>query len=215
MDIVERLLSRIKVNSEGCFEWQGPRHRQGYGLVFANGKKSFAHRDSFQAFRREIPSGMCVCHRCDNPCCINPAHLFLGTHADNMKDMARKKRSTAGEKSHSAKVSASDVLEMTRLYKSGVDQGKLAQRYGIARCTVSEIVRGTKWRGIIREVASEGRAAYRGSRHPNAKLNEGKVREVRKMHKSGVETKSIAKAMGVCEGTIHAVLTGTTWSHVV
>jgi hypothetical protein len=93
---------------------------------------------------------MCVCHRCDVPACVNPAHLFLGTHADNMADMKRKGRNPTGngEDNPRAKFTADQVLEIRRLYGTGVTQVELGQRFGVAQAHISQIVLRKIWTSV-------------------------------------------------------------------
>jgi hypothetical protein len=92
-----RLLTKVcKDNDNGCWEWTEGLHRDGYAM-FWNGKTTIqAHRASYFAFVGQIPAGMLVCHKCDNRKCINPDHLFIGTQADNMRDMVEKGRTKRG-----------------------------------------------------------------------------------------------------------------------
>jgi hypothetical protein len=87
----ERLLSGISQSASGCWEW-GKAKRSGYGAIKVNGKCVSTHRLSYEVFVGEIPNDMLVCHKCDNKICINPDHLFLGTHSDNMQDCSKKGR---------------------------------------------------------------------------------------------------------------------------
>lgn len=86
-----RVLS-IQENESGCKIWKGSKSTNGYGQVTVFGKKMQAHRVSFLAFIGEIPNGFFVCHKCDCPPCVNPEHLWIGTHQENMLDMAQKGR---------------------------------------------------------------------------------------------------------------------------
>lgn len=90
------LLSRTKPNEAGCAEWQGALDGSGYAQVWCQGKVRKAHRLAFVFVKGPIPEGMCICHTCDNPKCINPAHLFIGTHQDNMSDKDAKGRTYNG-----------------------------------------------------------------------------------------------------------------------
>lgn len=86
-----RFLSKIKIIDK-CWLWTGATNEHGYGKLSANGSWRLAHRVSWNLSNGEIPDNLQVLHRCDTPACVNPAHLFLGTHADNMRDMKQKGR---------------------------------------------------------------------------------------------------------------------------
>jgi hypothetical protein len=93
MTTLQRLMQRIKAQSErGCWEWNGTRNNRGYGEISVDHLKELAHRVSWELHFGPIPEGLCVLHRCDNPPCINPFHLFLGNLKDNIRDMFGKER---------------------------------------------------------------------------------------------------------------------------
>lgn len=94
---MDRFWSRVDKDG-ACWEWAGARHPQGYGVFSAGGRSLRAHRFAFQLANGPIPEGMFVLHSCDNPPCVNPAHLRLGSHADNMRDMSARRRHTNSQK---------------------------------------------------------------------------------------------------------------------
>lgn len=99
--IFERIKARTTIDNNGCWIWLGAKNRAGYGNIFAHGKYLNSHRAMLIAIHGEIADGLLVCHACDNPSCVNPDHLFLGTQRDNMQDKKTKGRAVSGPASKS------------------------------------------------------------------------------------------------------------------
>ena len=131
--------------TDPCRLWPGYTDRFGYGRLNRNGKTLLAHRFVWTQTFGPIPSGMCVCHSCDQPSCVNPNHLFLGTQADNMRDMARKGRSTRLEKNPSAKLTAEQVRAIR---SDDRPPPEIAAEYRIAPNTVSGIRARRSWKHL-------------------------------------------------------------------
>ena len=126
----------VGIAAEGpCIMWTGYRNRQGYGQRTVDGRNVLAHRHAWTLANGD-PGAWNVCHRCDVRTCINVAHMFLGTHADNMADRDAKGRDAKGERSGMAKLTADQVREMRASTESGV---AIAHRLGVDRSTVSKI----------------------------------------------------------------------------
>ena len=98
MTVKERLYNKIEKDATGCWLWQGTCYHDGYGAINISGKMKRTHRVSWELINGSIPEGMYICHHCDVRDCINPAHLFLGTQQDNVKDMIKKKRDRSSKK---------------------------------------------------------------------------------------------------------------------
>jgi len=155
-----RFWSKVAVDSEeSCWVWRGTTNRSGYGFFKVKaGEQRLAHRVSWEFRNGPIPAGLCVCHRCDNPPCVNPAHLFLGTQGDNLADMRAKGRQghgtigrpgTPGEDHGSAKMTDEKVREIRSRYAlGGITQVALASEFSIDQKQVSNIIRRVNWRHV-------------------------------------------------------------------
>lgn len=164
------LIARLEAATEGsCVLWPRATDERGRGQIWENGKKMLAHRWAWEKVNGPIPAGKLICHHCDNPGCINPHHLYVGTHADNMRDMRERGRSTAarypelarelgrrtgrrnthtrGEGNPRAKLTA----EQATAIRSDKRPTKLvAADYGVDQSTVQRIRRGKLWIAALR-----------------------------------------------------------------
>lgn len=146
-----KLLESISKVDSGCWEWQRGKSN-GYGYVKIPGQQNVgAHILSYRLFVGGIPDGQWVLHRCDNPPCINPDHLFLGTCQDNIDDMRSKGRNyrPIGELNKFAKLTWAKVAEIRKAYRTGAANQKiLAERYGVAASMISCVVNYVTWTDI-------------------------------------------------------------------
>lgn len=149
-DVVARFWEKVNKDApNGCWEWTGSRTRFGHGQLHVNGKAVLAHRFAWELTNGAIPNGMGICHHCDNPTCVNPAHLFLGTQADNSADMVKKDRSLRGTRHFNAKLTESQVAEIRCKYVRNVVTCRiLADEYGVEMTTIHAIVRRKNWSHI-------------------------------------------------------------------
>lgn len=149
--VEERFWSKVNKDAAcGCWEWTGSLHPKGYGqLSSGRGRRPFhTHRLSYQMHKGPIPDGQMVCHRCDNPRCVNPDHLFLGTAKQNADDRDRKDRVRHGDRHPFAKLSANKVRAIRRQAATGATRKSLAARYGVSVATIGRVVTGVDWKRV-------------------------------------------------------------------
>ncbi len=135
--------------SNECWNWQACMTRLGYGLFWFSSKNRSAHRVAWILTHGEIPNGLHVLHKCDNPACVNPSHLFLGTQRDNIHDAIEKGRhklpDNRGERCGTSKLTRTDVLEIRRLSGLGAKQKKIAAMFQVSQSNISMIVNHKNW----------------------------------------------------------------------
>jgi len=200
-DKIKRLRARFfrkvqKAEGDQCWLWTGYRDRDGYGKLRLGGgeRRVLAHRLSYELHKKPIPKGLCVCHSCDNPPCVNPAHLWTGTNDANREDSIAKGRNAKGDR-HGARTRPERWARGDKHF---------------SRTHPELLARGDRNGSRVHPERLK-----RGSAHPIAKLNETKVREIRDRYdRGGITQYALAKEYGVTQRIIHLVVVRELWKHV-
>lgn len=149
---IDNFWSHVDIKGEGeCWEWMASCYSFGYGQVGVNHKTYSAHRFSWMITNGEIPERLCILHHCDNPQCVNPNHLFIGTNQDNVTDREKKGRGKikGGEKNINAKLTNEQVAEIRKLYirnKRGQSSVALGDKFGVDSSVILRIVNNETWK---------------------------------------------------------------------
>lgn len=190
---LKALVSNMSISDDGCWEWNGAKTK-GYGTLklreIYGEFKLLAHRLSWVSFKGEsIKDGLFVCHKCDNPKCFNPDHLFLGTSEDNMKDCSEKGRTMTGENNGNSKYKKEDILRVQEMLVAGVTGKKIHEITGVSRSHISRIGKGYTWKHETEEGATKV--------HHNRKFADEQLMKVAELIYDGVLSNSeIAKISG-------------------
>ena len=131
----DRFWAKVNIG-DYCWKWTGAKNTCGYGWVFWKGKSTGAHRVSWELTNGKIPKGSSVLHKCDNPPCVNPKHLYLGSQRENMQDRADRRRG------NTQKLSVDDVSKIRQLRKDGLTLKEIADRFHISNGHASVVSRG-------------------------------------------------------------------------
>lgn len=212
--------------TDSCWLWTGSKDRHGYGTVRLRTEegrsRTGAHRLAWFYTHGEWPDGH-LCHHCDNPQCVNPGHLFVGSQADNIADAVSKGRVAKGDRLPQTRLTEEQVREAIDLIVAGkATLMSLAERYGVSMATLSSAVRGTKsWQHIERDheaiaAALKRNRPKRGEAHGRSVFTEDQVREIRARYigRGGPTQQELADEYGVSLTAISFVLTRRTWKHV-
>lgn len=190
----KRFIRQVKINgAHGCWIWMSGRSKSGYGQIKMHGKTTRAHRAAYELFRGPIPDDQLVCHHCDNPPCVNPAHLFLGTHADNHRDRNAKGRQAKGE-----------AITRNRVLPRGDAHPLRKEPWRAAR-------------GARHSSRTHPERIPRGTDHGNAKLTDEIVAEIRHLYRPRdreFSQTALAKRFDVTQATVGNIVRGKTWRHI-
>lgn len=222
-DPVTAFHARYTELQNGCWEWTGMKLPRGYGVWQASKtprgddtyirERIYAHRLSWEIHKGPVPEGKNVLHACDNPSCVNPKHLFLGTHQDNMRDRDYKARQARGEDFHRSDLTDDDARAILRSEETGF---VLAERYGVSYQTINDIRAKRTWAHIAderRDFPAMNQAPPEGSKNWAAKLTETDIPVIRARLKNE-SFADVAKSYGVTDVTIRNIWIGKNWRHV-
>ncbi len=144
----QRFWVKVQVRDDNeCWPWLASVDDFGYGHFGYNAKVTRAHRVAYELTYGAIPQGMKVLHRCDNPACCNPNHLFLGTHEDNMQDKIAKNRQARGDHSRSS-LTNDDVQAIRKERANGATYAEIATKFNVSKITVRHIIKGRSWKHL-------------------------------------------------------------------
>lgn len=131
------------VTETGCWEWAGRLDKKGYGVLALREKRQvFAHRTAYSVWVGDLVDGLSICHRCDNPKCINPEHLWQGSTLENLQDM------TVKERGNTRKLTAADVVEIRERRENRESMNDLAKEFGVHESTIRNAVKGRTWKHV-------------------------------------------------------------------
>lgn len=216
--VISRFWSNVDKTGE-CWLWTGSKTFDKnhinfkYGQFMINGKNFRAHRLAYFLAFNTCPSEFFVCHTCDNPSCVNPNHLFLGTHLDNVKDMCSKNRQShygsinhlKGEECHWAKLNEEKVLLIKELREAGLTCKEIGKVLGLSQTHINAICLGKYWKHLNISIANIDKSR---------KLTPEDARQVVLLCKSGENRQEVANKYDIHERHLRNILSGKYWGKV-
>lgn len=193
-----------------CWVWLGAKDRDGYGRMRIGDRRTMrAHRISY-AIHHGDPGRMLVCHHCDNPSCVNPDHLFLGTALDNNRDRVSKGRSNnarPGGANQSAKLTDDQAAAIAARYRAGgVRQVDLANEYGVSKSAIQLLLSGKNWKGLGAPVEGMRHAPKRSLRRLTDEARSALIAEYLA---GGISQTALAEKYGVSQGYVSQAVRAT------
>lgn len=223
--IEERFWEKVrKAGDDDCWPWLGHRNEYGYGQMrigsMTDGTRCLrtTHRISMEiVLGEEIPKDSVVCHTCDNPACVNPRHLFLGTHDDNVQDRVRKNRSATGSGNGRSKLTESDVREIVTRMRKGNPITNIAKKYAVTNKVIQNIRDGKTWVRVTGGVPIKSERMFRGGElASSAKITDDLAIEIRRRYAKGGSTqRELARVFGVSKTAIADLTSGRTFRHLL
>jgi hypothetical protein len=219
--ILKRFWSKVDIPDDyinECWLWTAGVNKGGYGRINIFGDMIKAHRFSFECYYGKIPKGKLIRHSCDTPPCVNPNHLLIGTHKDNLYDAIDRGRfDVFGEKNNNVVLTEEIVKNiLIELYEGNANCCQLAKKYNVVPKTINCISRGITWSKLYNQLTEEQKNKIKnnnGINLGNAKLTSEDVQEIKKLLLT-TSKNNIAKKFNVAPRTIYDIKVGRTWKHI-
>lgn len=216
----ERFNQQYEVDEEtGCWEWTGTRHEHGYGQIGIDYITVGAHRYSYKLHNGEIPEGAFICHKCHNPPCVNPDHLYAGDAKSNAQDAIDNGDwpELTGERQANAALTNDEAKEMRHKYAGGDTVKELSDEYSVSMGVVSRVINGVTYTdaGGPTDTDTHERMARRGEDANTSKLTESDVREIRRVYdEEDVTMKEVGERFGTTATNVCDIVNRDSWKHV-
>lgn len=214
---IELFLKRVDKVCGPCWIWKTGKDKDGYGFFNLRKKTYKAHRWSYEKFIGPIHSGMCICHKCDNPSCVNPDHLFAGTTQENTADKVKKRRQAMGGAHGMSKITEDIVVEIIEMNNTGSFlQTDIAAKFGITNQQVNNILSGRSWKHIsaTRIGVNFNNNNNVGTKNKSSKLKDSDVKEIRSLYRSGVSQREIGRRYNISHFHAGKIAKGISWAHI-
>ncbi len=199
------------LDKNSCWEWKRSVNKDGYGRTGVAGQDLIAHRVAYFLHYNENPMQLVVCHKCDNPICCNPHHLFLGTNKENTLDMVSKGRNQIGENHIRAKITEEEVSKIKELYLTGnYHHPDLAKLFSISKRQIGRILRGEGWTHL------EAPDLTKVKGYTGRKLQKEEVLGILELHNvQNQPIKKICETFSVSTSTVYAVISKRTYKYLL
>jgi plasmid maintenance system antidote protein VapI len=213
---IKNFWKNVIIKNNSCWRWIGCSNKKtGRGQTAAGGVSCQAPRLAYFLEYGKFNKSLYVCHDCDNPNCVNPEHLFLGTSLENTKDRYIKGRGMKSEDSPTVKISMDIANSIRKDYLTGnFEQKNLCEKYGVSIKTISDVIRNKRWINpdyIYKKITVNLGKNFKTGNLPWQKLNKENVEEIRTLISNGVKDRKIAELFGVSRRAITKIKLNETW----